>query len=396
MPDFHGKFLAMIPRPIALDRIDDQFVIHPVVAVLGPRQCGKTTLARAYAEGRRATFFDLDNPVDRQRIGAPLTALEGLADLVVIDEFQRRPELLEIIRVLVDRPTNPARFLILGSASPTIVRGSSESLAGRIGFVDLGGFSLEETGAENRDSWWNRGGFPRSLLAATDEASFAWRQSFIRTLLERDIPQLGITIPAETMRRFWTMIAHNHANLWNAALVARSLGISEKTGRRYLDILTGAFMLRLLPPWFENLKKRQVKAPKTYIRDSGIVHALLQLPALDAVRGHPKLGASWEGLALEHVMITLDAREAYFWATHNGAELDLLLPFRGRRLGFEFKYSDAPTSTRSMRIALEDLHLDHLWIIYPGQVAYQLDKRISVIPLAETEHAVTGHLVSGA
>jgi len=378
----------MIPRPTRFQEIQQAFDTHPVVSLLGPRQCGKTTLARMYADGRQATFYDLEDPVDIQRLSAPKIALEPLTGLVIIDEIQRQPELLEILRVLVDRPGNPARFLVLGSASPHIIRGASESLAGRVGFVDLGGFSLEEAGSEQRDAWWARGGFPRSFLAPTDDASFAWRRSFIRTFLEWDLPQLGIQVPAETLRRFWTMLAHYHGQIWNAGEFGRSIGVTNPTARRYLDILAGAYMVRVLPPWFENLKKRQVKSPKIYLRDTGILHGLLQLPTLDAVRGHPKLGASWEGLAVEHVLTALRADEAYFWATHAGAELDLFLPYRGRRFGFEFKYADAPHSTRSMRIAIEDLRLDHLWVVYPGQLAYDLDKTISVIPLADTASAV--------
>lgn len=288
--------------------------------------------------------------------------------------------------VLVDRPANTTRFLVLGSASLELVKGVSESLAGRIGFVDLSGFSLEETGAINRDTLWNRGGFPRSYLASDDSLSWNWRQAFIRTFLERDIPQLGITIPSEILRRFWTMIAHYHGQVWNAAEFARSLGTSENTARRYLDILSGAYMVRVLPPWFENLKKRQVKAPKIYIRDSGLFQSLLQIPSLHNLQGHPKLGASWEGFSLEHVMNLINTRDAYFWATHGGAELDLLVFASGKRFGFEFKYMDAPGLTRSIHIALQNLHLDHLWIVYPGSESYQLHERVEAIPLGTVRH----------
>jgi len=291
-------------------------------------------------------------------------------------------------RGLVDRPDNAAHFLVLGSASPELVKGTSESLAGRVGFVDLSGFSLDEVGGEERDRLWNRGGFPRSFLAADDAASGDWRQGFLRTFLERDIPQLGITIPSETLRRFWTMVAHYHAQVWNAAEFARSLGASENTARRYLDILSGAYMVRVLPPWFENLKKRQVKAPKIYIRDSGILHALLQLASLPAVFSHPKLGASWEGFALEHVLSTVRTRDAYYWATHGGAELDLLVFSSGKRFGFEFKYVDAPSRTRSMHVALQDLQLDHLWVVYPGSETYPLHERITVIPMNSVKDPV--------
>jgi len=371
----------MIPRIDAIKRVVSTFAVHPITALLGPRQCGKTTLARVIAEREPSTYFDLENPVDVRWLSAPLRALESLAGLVILDEVQRRPDLFELLRVLVDRPQNPARFLLLGSASPHLVKGVSESLAGRIGFVDLGGFDLWEVGVEQGDRLWVRGGFPRSFLSADDGTSMAWRDDFIRTFLERDIPQLGITIPAETLRRFWTMVAHYHGQVWNAAQFARSLGTSENTARRYLDILAGAYMVRVLPPWFENLRKRQIKAPKIYIRDSGILHALLQLQTLSDLRGHPGFGASWEGFALEHVIRALQTRDAYFWATYAGAELDLLVLAKGRRYGFEFKYADAPGRSRSMNVALQDLELEHLWVIYPGPQEYALDEKISVVPL---------------
>jgi predicted AAA+ superfamily ATPase len=333
------------------------------------------------AEHRSSTIFDLESPVGRQQLATPMTALERLKGLVIIDEIQRKPDLFEILRVLVDRPDSKAQFLVLGSASPELVKGTSESLAGRIGFVDLSGFTLEEVGASKRVRLWNRGRLPRSFLASANAASGDWRQDFIRTLLERDIPQLGITIPSETLRRFWTMVAHYHGQVWNAAEFARSLGASENTARRYLDILSGAYMVRVLPPWFENLKKRQVKAPKIYIRDSGIFHSLLQIATPRDLLGHPKLGASWEGFALEHVLNLVNTRDAYYWATHGGAELDLLIFASGRRFGFEFKYADAPGLTRSMHVALQDLRLDHLWIVYPGSERYPLHERVTAIPL---------------
>lgn len=371
----------MIPRPNALAQIARSFRVHSIVALLGPRQCGKTTLARIIEKQEPCTYFDLENPVDTRRLSAPMSVLEKLPGLVVIDEVQRRPDLFELLRVLVDRPQNPTRFLLLGSASPQLIKGVSESLAGRIGFVDLAGFDIGEVGNEQRDRLWIRGGFPRSFLAIDDAASIEWREDFIRTFLERDIPQLGITIPAETLRRFWTMVAHYHGQVWNAAEFARSLGTSEVTARRYLDILAGAYMVRVLPPWFENISKRQVKAPKIYIRDSGILHSLLQSHTLANLQGHPKIGGSWEGFALEHVIGSFRTRDAYFWATHAGAELDLLVLFEGRRYGFEFKYADAPGRSRSMHIALQDLHLDHLWVVYPGQQEYALHDHITVIPL---------------
>lgn len=373
----------MIPRPDPIRQIEDSFRVHPVTALLGPRQCGKTTLARFMAEQEPSTFFDLENPVDIQRLSAPMQALQGPSGLVIIDEVQRKPELFELLRVLVDRPAKYTRFLLLGSASPQLIKGVSESLAGRIGFVDLAGFQLWEVGKQHRDRLWIRGGLPRAFLADSDADSFGWRESFIRTFLERDIPQLGITIPAETLRRFWTMVAHYHGQVWNAAEFARSLGTTENTARRYLDILAGAYMIRILPPWFENLKKRQVKAPKIYIRDSGLFHSLLQISNQTDLQGNPKSGASWEGFALEHIIHTFHVRDVYFWATHAGAELDLMVSIRGKRHGFEFKYTDAPGRKRSMHIAIKDLGLEHLWVVYPGDQKYALDDRITAIPLDE-------------
>jgi len=370
----------MIQRPHALNRVRNVFHVHPIAALLGPRQCGKTTLARMIAEREHSTFFDLENPVDVRRLSTPMQAFEGLSGLVVVDEVQRQPSLFELLRVLVDRPLNKAMFLLLGSASPRLVKDVSESLAGRIGFVDLSGFDLREVGTESYNDLWIRGGFPRSFLASGDSSSMIWREDFIRTFLERDIPQFGITIPAETLRRFWTMIAHYHGQVWNSAEFARSLGTSENTARRYLDILVGTYMVRILPPWFENISKRQVKAPKVYIRDSGVLHTLLQLPTRADVQGHPKLGASWEGFALEQLLTLLETKDNYFWSTYSGAELDLLVMIGSKRYGFEFKYSDAPGHTRSMSVAIQDLSLEHLWVVYPGNQEYPLDAQSSAIP----------------
>ena len=371
----------MIPRPEPIRQIQASFRIHPVTALLGPRQCGKTTLARSIAEKEPSTIFDLENPVDVRRLSAPMQALKDLSGLVIIDEVQRKPELFGLLRVLVDRPGRSARFLLLGSASPYLVKGVSESLAGRIGFVDLAGFQLWEVGVQHCDRLWIRGGLPRAFLADSESDSILWRESFIRTFLERDIPQLGITIAAETLRRFWTMVAHYHGQVWNAAEFARALGTAENTARRYLDILSGAYMVRVLPPWFENLKKRQVKAPKIYIRDSGLFHSLLQVSTLADLQGHPKIGASWEGFALEHIIHACRTRDVYFWATHAGAELDLMVTIAGKRHGFECKYKDAPGRKRSMHIAIKDLGLEHLWVVYPGDQKYGLDDKITVIPL---------------
>jgi predicted AAA+ superfamily ATPase len=368
------------------ERLRETLRVHPIGALLGPRQCGKTTLARWIAEDTPSSYFDLENPVDLRRLTAPLTTLQELSGLVVIDEIQRRPDLFSLLRVLSDRPDRTARFLILGSASPELVRDASESLAGRVGFVDLSGLHLGEVGPDKLFELWARGGFPRSFLADDDTASTSWREAFVRTFLERDIPQLGINIPSETLGRFWRMVAHFHGQIWNAAQFARSIGSSENTARRYLDILVGAFMVRALPPWLEDIGKRQVKSPKVYLRDPGILHTLLGLTNLSDIMGHPKLGASWEGFALEQVLALCESREAYFWATHAGAELDLMILMGGKRFGFEFKYADAPDRTRSMLTALEDLSLEHLWVVYPGKEEYALHDQITALPLIELPH----------
>ena len=369
------------PRPLAalrrgLDRM-------PVVALLGPRQCGKTTLARMVAADGESLYLDLEKPTDRRRLESPMQFLEGRDGLVVLDEIQRLPELFEIVRVLADDPNTPARFLILGSASPDLVRGVSESLAGRVTFIDLGGFGADEVGLGAVPELWLRGGFPRSFLAADTDASLDWRQDFARTFLERDIPELGLSIPAETLRRFWMMLAHLHSELWNASTIGRSLGVTDKTARRYLDILVGAYMVRALPPWFENLKKRQVKSPKIFFRDCGLLHSLLGIVNRDQLLGHPKLGGSWEGFVIEHILDRLGSRDAYFWATHQGAELDLLVFHRGRRLGFEVKFSDAPGLTKSMRVAHDDLELDTLWVVYPGDISWPMAERIEAVAFAD-------------
>lgn len=382
----------MIDRPQALACIRASYAVHPAVAIEGPRQCGKTTLARALAAGEAGpvAYFDLEDPADLQRLANPEQALRPLRGLVVIDEAQRRPELFPLLRVLLDRPDTPARFLLTGSASPELIRGLSESLAGRVGIVDLGGFTLGEVGPDALPPLWLRGGFPRSFLAGDELTSLQWRQDFVRTFLMRDLPQLGVTIPAETLRRFWTMIAHYHGQTWSGAEFARSLGTSEPTARRYLDILAGAYMVRVLLPWFENLGKRQVKAPKIYVRDPGLLHALLNLKDRDELLGHPKLGASWEGFALEQLVALLDTRDAYYWATHAGAELDLLIMWGGKRYGFEMRFADAPGPTKSMHVALADLGLAHLWVIYPGDKRYNLTEKITAVPGREIPVLVAG------
>ena len=353
----------------------------PVVSVLGPRQVGKTTLAQEIAKEQPSHFFDLEDLDALARLAEPKAALERLEGLVVLDEVQRKPELFALLRVLADRKPIKARFLLTGSASPALVRGVSESLAGRVALVDVAGFNLEEVGeAEWRTLWW-RGGFPPSYLAATDAASRQWQEEFIRTLLERDMPQLGITIASTALRRFWTMLTHYHAQVWKGSELARSLGASEPTMRKYLDLLSSTFMVRQLPPWYENLGKRQVKAPKIYLRDSGLLHCLMRQAAFADLEVHPKLGASWEGFALEQVLICTGDTDAYFWGTHGGAELDLMVMWRGGRYGFEFKYGGAPSMTKSMHSALHDLKLDRLFVVHPGKDSYVMNDRTEAVAL---------------
>jgi predicted AAA+ superfamily ATPase len=367
----------------ALPLLTEALKRTPIVSLLGPRQSGKTTLARAWAKGRRVTFFDLENPTDLARLSLPMNALAPLRGLVVIDEIQRLPSLFEVLRVLADRPRTPARFLILGSADPRMVRGVSESLAGRVSHIDIGGFDLSEVGPPNFQKLWLRGGLPRSYLARSNGASLAWRKDYVRDFLQRDLTELGVTIPAATLGRFWNMIAHYHGGIWNAAEFARSLGTSENTARHYLDLLSGAWAVRQLQPWLENIGKRQVRSPKVYVRDAGLLHALLDLEGSDELMGHQKVGASFEGFAIEQVLTLLRARDAFFWGTHQGAELDLLVTHKGRRLGFEVKLSESPTVTKSMRIAIEDLSLAHLFVVYPGAASFALDTSIEVIAVAD-------------
>jgi uncharacterized protein len=368
-------------------RISDQFRVAKVVALLGPRQAGKTTLARQFAtafvgepSNEALNYFDLEDSAHLERLSNPRLALENLQGLVVIDEIQHRPDLFPMLRVLTDRPHNPARFLVLGSASRDLIRQGSETLAGRIGFVEVTPFSLVETGSDACDTLWVRGGFPLSFLAGSDAASWLWREAYIKTFLERDIPALGIQIPAATLRRFWMMLAHYHGQQFNASELGKSLGTADTTVSRYLDILTGTFMVRRLTPWFENIKKRQIKTPKIYFRDSGILHRLLGMPGMEQLVTHPKLGASWEGFALEQVIRASGTSEedTYYWGVHNQAELDLLLFRNGQRLGFEVKYTDAPGVTSSQRAALETLRLDSLTIVCPGHASYPLDDKIRV------------------
>ncbi len=374
---------VMIARHSNVELVGAALKRSRVVALLGPRQCGKTTLARQFVPSDSLNYFDLEEPQGLARLSEPDTALRPLKGLVVIDEIQRRPDLFPLLRVLADRRPLPARFLILGSASPDLLKQSSETLAGRLETVPLEGFRLADLGASAQGRHWLRGGLPLSFVARTETNSFTWRRQFLQTFLERDVPQLGITIPAVALRRFWSMIAHYHGQTWNGAELSRALAVSESTVRRYLDLMTGMFMVRQLHPWFENLGKRQVKAPKVYVRDSGLLHALLGIGGRRDLEGHPKVGTSWEGYAVEEILKAFRPDEAYYWATHQGAELDLLLFKRGRRIGVECKRMDAPVLTPSMRIALADLKLDELRVAYPGAKRYTLARKVEVVPLAE-------------
>lgn len=357
----------------------------PVVAILGPRQIGKTTLARALARRRKGpvTRFDLEDPEDLRQLADAKLALRDLRGLVVLDEIQRRPELFPVLRVLADRRPAAARFLVLGSASPELLRQSSESLAGRIHYHELTPLRLDETGVPKMERLWLRGGFPRAFLARSDAESAAWRRDFIRSYLERDVPQFGARVPAETLHRFWSMLAHYHGQIWGSSEFARSFGMSDVSVRRYLDLLSSLFLVRQLPPWHENLGKRLVKSPKIYVADTGLLHELLGIGTRDALLRHPKLGASWEGFALAAVETRLGVRrgESFFYATHGGAELDLVVARGSRRLGFEFKRSVAPELTRSMRIALADLRLERLDVIHAGERTFALAKRVRAVAL---------------
>jgi predicted AAA+ superfamily ATPase len=344
-------------------------------------------LARQIVPDDSSHYFDLEDPASQARLAQPMTALEGLRGTVVIDEVQRRPELFPVLRVLADRKPLRTRFLILGSASPELLRQSSESLAGRIETISVSGFSLDEVGVSALNRHWQRGGFPLSFLARTNEDSFSWRQQFIQTFLERDVPQLGINIPAPALLRFWNMVAHCHGGIWSSSDPARSLGIGESTVRRYLDLFTSLLLVRQLQPWHENLSKRQVKAPKVYVRDSGLLHTLLGVRNEGELLSHPKSGASWEGYAIDEALNAIEPDQAYFWATHQGAELDLLLFKGGRRFGVEIKRMDAPTLTPSMRVALSDLNLDQLIVLYPGSRTYDLAPKVRVVPITDLASA---------
>lgn len=373
----------MIDRPDHVSRLKKLLRDYPVVAILGARQVGKTTLARELAQSHRGavTTFDLEDPTALARLQDPGYVLGSLKGLVILDEIQRRPELFQILRVLADRRPITARFLVLGSASPHLLRQSSESLAGRIAFYELPGLSLSEVSSGDLARLWTRGGFPRAYLARDEAASHEWRQNFIRTFVERDLPQLGITIAADTMRRFWTMLAHHHAQLWNSSELARAFGVADKTVRGYLDRLSDALVIRQLSPWHENLAKRQVKSPKVYVRDTGLLHSLLGIPAQRDLAAHPKVGASWEGFIIEQIIcqLRLAPSECYFWRTYQGAELDLLVVRGSQRLGFEIKHTSAPQLSPSMRTALSELKLDSLSLVHSGTESYAVSERIEAI-----------------
>lgn len=378
------SFALMIPRSEHVEVILGRLKSFPAVAILGPRQIGKTTLARQVARQAAGPvhWLDLENPADLNRlIDDPLLVLDELRGLVVIDEVQRRPDLFPILRVLADRRPRPARFLILGSASPNMIRQSSESLAGRINYHELGGLGLEEVGYHRLNRRWLRGGFPQAWLARSNEAASLWIESFVRTFLERDLPELGLRVPSAALRRFWTMLAHWHGQVWKASEFARSFGVADTTVRRYLDILTGALVVRQLQPWHENIAKRQVKSPKLYLRDSGVLHALLGIGDMHALNAHPKCGASWEGLMLETVIeqLGLSSEQAFFWAVHTGAELDLLVPRGRHRVGIEIKRTAAPKVTRSMRTAIDDLNLQEVVVIHAGRESYRLAAKVRTV-----------------
>jgi len=376
-----------VKRVSHLKTVLESLQFFPIVALLGARQVGKTTLAKKLlgtTEGE-THHFDLEDPIDIARLHDPMLALKPLKGLVVLDEIQRMPELFPILRVLADRDPIPARFLILGCASPNLARQSSESLAGRMIHHAMGGFQLNEVGDEHAQQLWSRGGFPRSFLAPDDALSLKWRKAFLRTFLEHDLPQLGFNHSPERMRRFWSMLAHYHGQTWNGAELARAFGVSETSVRRYLDVLGAVFMVRVLQPWHANLSKRQVRSPKIYIADTGLLHALLNIGDSYDLQGHPKVGASWEGFAIEEVLRVLgvDYPDAYFWSVHAGAELDLFVQPNGRKIGFEFKNTSSPKATRSMRSAVELLNLEALYVVHPGESSWEMAERIKAVPLLE-------------
>ncbi|MBI3371781.1 MAG: ATP-binding protein [Betaproteobacteria bacterium] len=387
----------MIDRSHLFHVLTDRLAESRALALLGARQVGKTTLARSYARSHDCAYFDLEDPQSLESLVQPLAMLDGLlaqGRTVVIDEVQRRTDLFPLLRTLIDRHARAAQFLLLGSTSPVLMQKSSESLAGRLSLLSIGGLALAEVSGAGVSRLWLRGGYPRAILAGSPRAAMRWLRDYLSLVIERDMPLLGLSVAAPVMQRFWRLLAHFHAQTWNAAEPARSLGVSEPTVRKYLDFITGLELVRQLPPWHENLGKRQVKAPKIYIRDSGLLHYLWGISDSDALWQHPKSGASWEGFALEQVLHVAQPDEAYFWATHAGAELDLLMFKHGLRVGVEFKRVDAPKMTASMHIALQDLKLDALYVVYPGERRYTLMPRdgtpsgvqVQAIPLTDLEH----------
>ncbi len=371
-----------VSRSALLAQIRASIARNPVTVLIGARQVGKTTLARTLLDENSPNYFDLEDPVSLRRLDEPMTALAQLEGLVIIDEIQRRPDLFQLLRVLADRRPQSARFLILGSASGDLMRQSAETLAGRMERIEVSGFTLAELGEDSAATLWRRGGFPRAFLVGSERDSVAWREQFVRTLLEREFPQWGLRVPAVTLLRFWTMIAHYHGRIWNASVLGRALGVSATAVRHYLDLLSDALMVRQLRPWHVNVRKRQVKAPKVYIRDSGLLHQLLGLETERALLSHPVLGASWEGFVIEQVLATESFSDAWFWATHQGAEIDLLLRQGDRLFGVECKRADAPKITPSIRIALEDLGLEQVVVVYPGARRYRLSESVEAAPLA--------------
>jgi uncharacterized protein len=372
--------MSEIIRQLIAQQLDHSIQHFRVTALLGPRQCGKTTLSRTL-DVPRENHFDLEDPLDQARLQNPRDVLGGLTGLVIIDEFQRQPDLFPILRVLADRKDQPARFLILGSASPQLMKGASESLAGRVNFIHMGGLNCGEVGTDTRNRLWLRGGFPESYLAPSNEVSSRWRRSFVHTFLRQDIPSFGIDVSPERLRRFWIMAAHYHGQTWNSTAIAKSLDISHTTARSYLDILTDSFVMRQLPPFVTNLKKRIVKAPKVYLRDSGLLHSLLQIETLSDLQSNPRYGASWEGFALEQLcsVLGLEPDEAFFWGTHGGAEMDLIVERGGKRYGFEFKVTEKPGVTHSMTIAQADLELEKVYLVYPGELSFPLRDKMETL-----------------
>ena len=382
----------LIPRTYHVSQIMSRMEQNPVVAIIGARQVGKTTITHEIATLIKMPIhrFDLEDPEDLARLNEPKLALKDLTGLVIIDEIQRKPELFPLLRVLADRDDKAAQFLILGSASPKLLKQSSESLAGRISYYSLNGFAVDEIDSKDELKLWIRGGFPRSYLASSEKESFAWRKDFIRTFLERDIPQLGFHIPAITLHRFWNMLAHYHGQIWNGSELGRAFGMSHASVKRYVDLLTDALVVWQLKPWYQNMSKRQVKAPKVYIRDSGILHGLLGIESFLALEKHPKIGASWEGFVLSELLhqLKVEPSEAYFWATHAGAELDLLVFINGQPIGFEIKRTTSPKMTPSINNSLTDLKLDRLFVIHAGDHEFQIHEKVNAIPMASIQNLI--------